>query len=99
MLSFRLTPQARAQFDFIDEWWRANRTASPDLFCVELERAIAVTRSNPSLGTGYPHESLPNLRRLLLRRTRFHVYYVVDDDTATVVAIWNAIAGRGPQLP
>ncbi|MBI5364128.1 MAG: type II toxin-antitoxin system RelE/ParE family toxin [Planctomycetes bacterium] len=36
------------------------------------------------------------VRRLGLRRTRHHIYYRVEKDTVTVVALWSAVRGRGP---
>lgn len=32
---------AQVQIDTIDIWWRANRSASPDLFAQELAEAFA----------------------------------------------------------
>jgi hypothetical protein len=31
-----------------------------------------------------------------MRRTRYHVYYRVTDDTLEVLAIWHAVRGEGP---
>ena len=38
------------------------------------------------------------VRRLLLRATRNHVYYVEMADHVLVVAIWGAVKGSGPDL-
>jgi hypothetical protein len=44
-------------------------------------------------------DGLP-VRRVLLRKTRTHVYYSVDEDAelVTVLAVWGAPKGRGPKL-
>ena len=38
------------------------------------------------------------LRRVLLRSTGYHVYYVVRGEVIIVVAVWNALRGAGPDL-
>ncbi len=43
-----------------------------------------------------PVKGAPGIRRVVLRTTRYHVYYQVEKDTVTVVAIWSAVRGRGP---
>jgi hypothetical protein len=44
-------------------------------------------------------DGLP-VRRVLLRKTRTHVYYPVDHDAELVkiLAVWGAPKGRGPKL-
>jgi hypothetical protein len=39
-----------------------------------------------------PSEKLPGLRRVLLVRTRYHLYFAPDDVTAVlnVIALWHA---------
>jgi hypothetical protein len=42
-------------------------------------------------------DGLP-VRRLLLERTRCHLYYLVleDEDLVRIVAVWGAMRGRDP---
>jgi plasmid stabilization system protein ParE len=80
----------------IDAWWRTNRRAAPDLFTSELDRASLALGDNPGLGLRY--EPRPGVRRLLLSRTRYHVYFVEEHDRVLVVAVWGANRGRGPDL-
>ena len=40
----------------------------------------------------------PGTRRLLLKGTRYHVYYVSVDGEVRVLAIWHAKRGAGPPL-
>jgi len=41
------------------------------------------------------------MRRILMPRTRYHVYYVVADEERRVLvhAVWHTARGRGPRLP
>lgn len=67
----------------------------------ELARAISLLSASPMIGKAYRGASSASYRRLLLRRSHFHVYYLVDEAARVVmiVAIWNAVRGHGPELP
>ena len=99
-MSARVTvsPEAEAQIRAIDGWWRQNRSAAPELFVQELSEALATLQAMPSAGCIAPHPELKELRRILLRTARYHVYYVTDDETVLVLAVWSAVKGTGPDL-
>lgn len=50
----------------------------------------------PTLGVVY--ELKPGVRRLLLRRTHYHLYFVEEPARVYVIAVWNFYRGRGPRL-
>ncbi len=50
----------------------------------------------PTLGV--PYELKPRVRRLLLPRTHYHLYFVDEPARVYVIAAWNAYRGRGPRL-
>jgi plasmid stabilization system protein ParE len=93
-----LQRRAIREIEEIDGWWRHNRPASPDLFLRELESMLTVTALMPTLGAAVRGERAPGLRRVLLRRTRYHVYYRVSGDVLEVLAVWHARRGKGPGL-
>jgi plasmid stabilization system protein ParE len=97
----QLTAEARRQLVEIGEWWMENRRKAPDLVLRELARATSLLSVTPRAGKAYRRSSSVSYRRLLLRRSRFHVYYVIDEATqvVSIVAIWNAVRGHGPELP
>jgi len=35
---------------------------------------------------------------VLLRSTRYHVYYVIGDEVVRILAVWSALRGRQPAL-
>jgi plasmid stabilization system protein ParE len=92
--------QARAQARHAAEWWRANRTASPLLFNLELRNAVSLLREFPDIGRHYRHPTVPELRRLRLISTKFHLYYVHQKagTEVEIVAIWSAKRRRRPKL-
>jgi plasmid stabilization system protein ParE len=91
-----LSGEAKAQVDRADAWWRENRPAAPDLFANELDQALIGLEGAPGLGLRY--EPKPGIRRLLLQRTSYHLYFLVQADRVHVVAVWSAYRGRGPAL-
>jgi plasmid stabilization system protein ParE len=51
----------------------------------------------PGVGKRYAHRA-GGVRRVLMRSTRNHVYYVEQEDRVLVVAVWGAVKGAGPDL-
>ncbi len=92
------TPEADAQIRTIDGWWREHRRASPDLFLNELVGALEIVARAPMVGRLYRRSPVPGVRRLLLRATRYHVYYVPSLLEVRVLAIWHGERGVGPPL-
>jgi len=76
----RFTPEAAAQAEAADRWWRQNRAGSADLFANELSSAVDLVARAPGAGRGYLSEALPGARRVPLHRTRFHIYYAQRED-------------------
>jgi hypothetical protein len=95
------TPEAELQASDIDEWWRAHRPEAPDLFARELAHARAAIEAAPLAGMTYTDSTGKTARRVLLPRTRNHVYFEIDEERGLVVvlAVWGAPRGRGPSLP
>ena len=97
-LPVRTTPEADAQIRAIDDWWRINRPAAPDLFLSELASSFDMLGHAPNIGRLYRQSPVPNTRRILLKETRYHVYYVPRADEVRVLALWHARRGVGPPL-
>lgn len=93
-----VSPGAERQADAIDRWWRAHRSAAPDLFLDELGNALELLAVAPLCGQRYPSARGAAVRRTLLRASRYHVYYVVRKDHIFVVAVWSAVRGTGPAV-
>lgn len=75
-LQVRTTPEAGDQIGAIDEWWRRNRLAAPDLFLDELAGSFEIIGHTPQIGRVYRQSPVPGTRRILLKGSRYHVYYV-----------------------
>ena len=99
-LSIEVSDLAKAQIRVAEEWWRANRPAAPNAIREELERASRLIAVQPGVGARARNLSLAGVRRLLLARIRYHLYYRVatDPDRIEVLAFWHSIRGSAPLL-
>lgn len=90
--------RAAREIEDIDAWWRTNRPTAPLLFLTELERMLGILVLMPSVGAPAKSERLRDLRRVRLRRTRYHVYYRVRGENLEVLAVWHEAREAGPGL-
>lgn len=96
----RVTVPAQRQAKRAMAWWKKNRPAAPNLLRQEIKDALDLLKASPEIGASYECEGIPSLRRRLLPRTRYHLYYVYDDKAAQIVvlALWSCLRGRDPPL-
>jgi plasmid stabilization system protein ParE len=85
--------QHRATRDIVEinAWWRDNRPAAPDLFLLELRATVSIAALSPTLGAPAGDLRLAGVRRLILPRTRYHVYYRVAGQVLEILAVWHAV--------
>jgi plasmid stabilization system protein ParE len=94
------TPEAEQQASEMDSWWRGHRPDARDLFARELAEARDLIGATPGIGVTYTTRSGKTARRVLLPKTRNHVYFEVDEEQGLVIvlAVWGAPRRRGPSL-
>jgi plasmid stabilization system protein ParE len=101
-LSFRVRISERAAGDIREaaDWWRGNRDKAPHAFAEDIEYALQLLVALPGAGERVYHPTILDLRRLLLSRVRYLLYYSVDAATETVevLALWHTSKGDRPQL-
>jgi plasmid stabilization system protein ParE len=70
------------------------------MFSDELEAAFTLIADLPFAGEGVSHARIHGLRRMLLGRTRYHLYYVVSEDESVVevLSLWHTSRGKAPRL-
>ena len=98
-LTVAVTPRAARQMRAALAWWREHRLAAPEMLDQELRGVIAVITAAPTLGASARDTRLAGVRRILLRRTRYHLYYRVDPGAGRldILALWHA-RRRPPSL-
>jgi len=88
------------QLRAIQAWWNLNRPSAPDLFHEELAATVEMLRQSPLAAKAYEFPAIPGLRRTLMQRTRYHVYFTYHEESALIFvhAVWHASRGHGPRL-
>ena len=97
-ISVSFSAVADKQIDEIDAWWRAHRSAAAGLFSQELEMAVQKLAETPFVGVRHIRRRGRTVRRILLARTRHHVFYIVGKHGVFVLGVWSALRGSGPKL-
>ena len=92
------TPEADEDARRIDQWWIRIRGAAPNLVLEELADALALLGMEAGVGVRFPHRAIPGLRRYLLRSTRYHLYFVHNDELVVIVGLWGATRRTTPRF-
>ena len=93
-----LLAEAQSRFEAEDEWWRENRDAK-GLFIDEFTQTLEWLSTNP-VGQTYRVTRGKLIQRVLMKKTRCHVYYFHDRelDLVEIHTVWGAHRERGPRL-
>ena len=94
-----LSKRAARAAERIDERWRENAD-DPGIFARELLEATDLLESSRGPGAPFPTAKHPSLRRLLLRKSRCHIYFEIDDakQTIQILHIWDGRRDRAPKI-
>ena len=92
------SPAADSHAERIQDCRGENRPKAPGLFRREVAVAIRQLARAPETGRLYDGGEVPSMRRLLLPRTRHHIYFTIDESArlVRVHAVWHASRGGGP---
>lgn len=97
-LGLRITGRAAAEIARADAWWRENRLAVPLAVREDLKGAFELLMRQPSVGVKVENTRLSGVRRLLLGRIRYFVYYRVKGGELVVLSLWHTSRGKGPVI-
>jgi hypothetical protein len=94
-----LSRRAARAAERIDARWR-ERADDPGIFAREFLDAIELLESSRGPGAPFPTRKHPSLKRMLLRKSRCHIYFEIDDATQTIqiLHIWDGRRERAPKL-
>jgi plasmid stabilization system protein ParE len=98
VLAVEVTPRAAAQIERAARWWAENRLGAPYAIADDFEEAKHLLARQPGVGARSTSRRHPDLRRLLLSRVGYHVYYRVAPDKVVILAFWHSSRGEGPGL-
>ena len=100
-LYVRFTRRAAKHIDQAGRWWRTNRTRAPAALREELAQALQIITAQPDAGATARSVRLDGVRRILLHRVNYHLYYrLVESPSRSiqVVARWHASRGDVPEM-
>jgi plasmid stabilization system protein ParE len=98
--TFKLSPFVDHQIRTAAAWWEQHRRKAPKAFLEDLSAAVDLVEEFPHIGEPVEHPTIPDLRRILLGRVRYHLYYVphVEEQIIEVLALWHTSRRRPPRL-
>ena len=97
----RFTPEARLAIREKRAWWETHREKAPALFVAELAVVVAKLRDGTATERQkYAARGGRVIWRILMPKTRNHVYYRIDESAREieVLLVWNAVAAAGPDV-
>ena len=92
----RFSRGAFRQIDAADSWWKENRPASPDLFMSELRVGLGQIRRVPTVFADLGDPRMPGLRRLLMPKSRYYIYWTTQAEVVEILAVWHTSRGQSP---
>ncbi len=79
--------------------WREHGD-DPDMFAREFADAIDLLETTPGPGAPFPTARHAHLKRLLLHKSRCHIYFEIDDakQMIRILHVWDGRRERAPKL-
>lgn len=91
-----VAPIAEAQIDAALLWWARNRAGARDLLAREIDAAMEAIEQVPQIGRRTRSRLFRHVRRLLLRRSGYHLYYQVSHERRDIRVVYFRHARRRP---
>lgn len=88
MMRVEIAEAAVAQFEAAQAWWLEHRLSAPGLLESELNGALTRYAVNPRASKRYGR--FADLRRLLMPRTRYYLYAVLEPDVVVILSLRHA---------
>ena len=97
-LRVKVSARAASQIRRAAEWWAENRPAAPGAIRIDIGDALALLAEQPGLGALYEGARTKGVRRLLVGRIRYFIYYRATQDTLEVLTVWHVSRGKQPSV-
>lgn len=89
-------PAVAGQLERALQWWAAHRDKAPGLLAHEIERALDLIGAAPELGQRATTRRFGRLHRMLLPRTKYHLYYRIIEAELRVELVLFRQAQKQP---
>ena len=97
MFSVEFVPGAARQIARVRDWWFTHRDKAPFAFDDDLDELIGLLEHAPrAIGVAVAQRA--GVRRALMKRVRYYVYFTITDEIVTIVAVWHTSRGAPPAL-
>lgn len=98
--SLRVGREAEQHIRRAADWWVENRPKAPLAFAEDLERAFRLATAMPNSGEPVLHSEHVGIRRLLMGRVRYYLYYRLDQEAERVeiLALWHTSRDGEPPI-
>ena len=97
-LRVKVSARAALQIRRAAEWWAENRPAAPGAIRIDTGEALALLAEQPGIGAAYEGARATGVRRLLVGRIRYFIYYRATQETLEVLAVWHVSRGKQPSV-
>ena len=97
-LRVKVSARAASEIHKAAEWWAENRPAAPGAVRTDIGEALALLARQPGIGAAYEGIKTKGVRRLLVGRIRYYIYYRVTIETLDVLTVWHESRGKQPSL-
>jgi plasmid stabilization system protein ParE len=97
-LRVKVSARAASHIRLAAEWWSENRPATPGAIRKDIGEALFLLAQQPGLGTTYDGAKAKGVRRLLVGRIRYFIYYRTTPEAVEVLAVWHVSRGKQPTL-
>jgi len=94
-----LSKRAARAVERIDARWREH-VDDRGVFAREFLETIELLETTRGLGSAFPTAKHSSLKRVLLRKSRCHRYFEIDDanDTIQILHVWDGRREHPPKL-
>lgn len=93
-----VSESAERQIREAANWWVENRSDARSLLREDLARAFELISQFPEIGPVAQNVASQGIRRVLLRRTNYHLYYHAAPESVAVLALWHTSHGSEPEI-
>ena len=88
--NIEFTKLAERQLIAAAAWWRRNRDKAPGAFEEEIQSALLYVTENLSSSTTYHPTRRSGVRRYVIERIRYYIYFRATDEKIQVLRIWHS---------
>ena len=90
MYQVKISGRALSEYEIALAWWQVHREKAPDLLKIEFQDAVSLLKEQPT--SGLLASDNKEVRRILLRKSRYAIYYQCNEPKRQVVilAFWHS---------